>query len=87
MRRRAPCGFELPPQIADLDVDDIRLRHEVEIPDILEQHRPGHHLPRPAHGIIPSRVNSRGNRSTALPSRVHLLFNEIHLQGGRPAVA
>src|ERR1700733_11177488 len=38
-------GVEFAPQIADLDVDDIRLRHEVEIPDVLEQHRPGHNLP------------------------------------------
>src|SRR5580698_9524419 len=43
---------ELAPQIADLDVDDIRLRHKVEIPNIFEQHRPGHDLPWAAHEIF-----------------------------------
>src|SRR5258708_34009821 len=37
-------GVELAPQIADLAVDDIRLRHEVEIPHILKPHTPGHDL-------------------------------------------
>jgi hypothetical protein len=45
-------GVELAPQIADLDVDYIGLRHEVEILHILEQHRPGHDLPRSAHEIF-----------------------------------
>src|SRR5271170_7348533 len=43
---------ELAPQIADLHVDDIRLRHKVEIPNILKQHRPGHDLPGSAHEIF-----------------------------------
>src|SRR3984885_8548921 len=46
---------ELAPQIADLHVDDIRLRHKVEIPNILEQHRPGHDLAWPAHEIFEQR--------------------------------
>src|ERR1700727_2632924 len=50
---------ELAPQIADLHVDDIRLRHEVEIPDILEQHRPGHDLAGSAHEIFKQREFSR----------------------------
>src|ERR1700722_11911518 len=45
-------GVELAPQIADLDVDDIRLCHEFEIPDVLEQHPPGDDLPGPAHEIF-----------------------------------
>src|ERR1700721_3749201 len=45
-------GVELAPQIADLDIDDIGLRHEFEIPDVLEQHPPGDDLVRPAHEIF-----------------------------------
>src|ERR1700733_6354908 len=48
-------GVELAPQIADLDIDDIRLRHEGEIPDVLEQHSPGHDLAGPAHEIFEQR--------------------------------
>src|SRR5690242_8387021 len=45
-------GVELAPQVADLDVDGVGLRHEFEIPDILEQHRPGHDLAGAAHEIF-----------------------------------
>src|SRR5271155_3599962 len=52
-------GVELAPQIADLHVDDIGLRHEVEIPDILEQHRTGHDLSGSAHEIFEQSEFSR----------------------------
>src|SRR5258708_36950507 len=84
-------GVELAPQIADLDVDDIRLRHKVEIPDILEQHRPGHDLAWSAHEIFEQGEFPRQqvNRLTVAPDAP---FNEIHLQGadlqsGEPRVA
>src|SRR3984957_8198464 len=72
-------GVELASQIADLDVDDIGLRHEVEIPDILEQHRPGHDLARTAHEIFKQGEFSRQevNRLAVPPGAP---FNEIHLQ-------
>src|SRR5271154_1227018 len=44
--------IELAAQVADLDVNDIGLRHEFEIPHILEQHRPGHDLPGAPHEIF-----------------------------------
>src|SRR5271163_5207127 len=45
-------GIELAAQLADLDVDNIGLNHEFEIPHILEQHRPGHDLAGAAHEIF-----------------------------------
>src|ERR1700722_14079082 len=73
-------GVELASQIADLDVDDICLRHEVEIPNILEQHRPGHDLAWSAHEIFEQGEFPRQqiNRLAVAPDAP---FNEIHLQG------
>src|ERR1700677_809508 len=70
---------ELAPQIADLHVDDIRLRHKVEIPNILEQHRPGDDLPGSAHEIFEQGEFPRQeiNRLAVAPDAP---FNEIHLQ-------
>src|SRR5580658_4513304 len=45
-------GVELAAQVADLDVDDVGLRQEIEIPYILEQHGPGHDLAGTAHEIF-----------------------------------
>src|SRR5271166_6312882 len=45
-------GIELAAQVADLDVNDIGLGHEFEIPHILEQHCPGHDLAGSAHEIF-----------------------------------
>src|SRR3984885_2041116 len=71
---------ELAPQIADLHVDDICLRHKVEIPNILEQHRPCDDLPGSTHEIFEQREFSRQqiNRLAVAPDAP---FNEIHLQG------
>src|ERR1700722_595502 len=73
-------GIEIAPQIADLDVDDVGLRHEFEIPNILEQHRPGHDLPGSAHEIFEQGEFPRQqiNRLAVAPDAP---FNEIHLQG------
>src|SRR6202167_2400749 len=71
---------ELAPQIADLHVDDVRLSHKVEIPNILEQHRPRHDLPGSAHEIFEQGEFPRQqiNRLAIAPDAP---FNEIHLQG------
>src|SRR5271155_5355824 len=45
-------GVELAAQVADLDVDDVGLRQEFEIPHILEQHCPGNDLTGAAHEIF-----------------------------------
>src|ERR1700722_14649539 len=73
-------GVELAPQIADLHIDDIRLRHKVEIPNILEQHRPRHDLPGSAHEIFEQGEFPRQqiNRLAVAPDAP---FNEIPLQG------
>ena len=52
MKRRTPARIELAAQVADLDVNDIGLRHEFEIPHILEQHCPRHDLAGAAHEIF-----------------------------------
>src|SRR5579863_724264 len=44
--------IELAAQVADLDVDDVGLRHEFEIPHVLEQHRPGHDLAGATHEVF-----------------------------------
>src|SRR5580704_10341569 len=72
-------GIELAPQVADLDVDDIGLRHEFEIPHILEQHRPGHDLARAAHEIFEQREFAR-QEIDRLAIAAHGPFDEIHLQ-------
>src|ERR1700728_4495743 len=70
---------ELAPQIADLHVDDIRLRHKVEIPNILEQHRPGDDLPGSAHEIFEQGEFpwQEINRLAVAPDAP---FNKVHLQ-------
>src|SRR5580698_4528130 len=45
-------GIELASQVADLHIDNIGLRHECEIPHILEQHRARHDLAGPAHKVF-----------------------------------
>src|ERR1700690_4078572 len=71
---------ELAPQIADLHVDDVCLRHKVEIPNILEQHRPGDDLPGSAHEIFEQGefLRQQINRLSVAP---YPRCNQIHLQG------
>src|SRR5271163_625696 len=70
---------QLATQIADLDVDDVGLRQEFEIPDILKQHRPSHDLTRAAHEILeqlefPGQKIDRSSRAPYLP------LDQIHIQ-------
>src|SRR5579871_4466033 len=44
--------IELTAKIADLHVDDVGLREELEIPHFLEEHPPGHDLPGVPHEIF-----------------------------------
>src|ERR1700689_2117830 len=48
----AAARIELAAQVADLDVNDVGLRHEFEIPHILEQHCPRHDLAGATHEIF-----------------------------------
>src|ERR1700734_3857457 len=82
---------ELAPQIADLHVDDVRLSHKVEIPNILEQHRPGHDLPWAAHEIFEQAEFPR-QQINRLVIASDAPLNEIHFQGAdlqsrKPSVA
>src|ERR1700733_7936043 len=76
-------GVEFAPQIADLDVDDIRLGHEVEIPAVLEQHRPGHDLPGPAHKIFEQCELPR-QQIDQLAVATDGSLNKVHLEGPNP---
>src|SRR5271156_2592834 len=73
-------GIELAPQVADLDVDDVGLRHEFEIPHILEQHRPGHDLAGAAHEIF-HEPEFPGQQIDQLAVAAYGPLNEIHLEG------
>src|SRR5271156_6299606 len=72
-------GIELAAQVADLDVDDIGLRHEIEIPYILEQHRPGHDQARAAHEILEQFEFSR-QQIDELALAMHGPLDEVHFQ-------
>ena len=48
-QRPGEAFIDLLPQPAHMHVDDVGLRVEVIVPDILEQHRAGHHLTGVAH--------------------------------------
>src|ERR1700722_12022959 len=76
-------GVELAPQVADLDVDDIGLRHEIEIPHVFEQHRPGHDLAGPAHEIFEQSEFPRQqiDRLAVAPDGP---LNENHFHGAPP---
>src|SRR5271166_7033814 len=70
---------ELATQIADLDVDDVGLRKEFEIPDILEKHRPSHDLTRAAHEIF-QQLEFPRQQIDRSPRAPHLPFDQIHIQ-------
>src|ERR1700731_439470 len=44
-QRRRAFGVDFFPQVTDVDVDDVGLKREVILPDILQQHRAGDHPP------------------------------------------
>src|ERR1700730_17345560 len=70
---------ELAPQIADLDIDDIGLRHEFEIPNVLAQHPPSDDLARPAHEIFEQGELS-GQQIDQLAVAPDGSLDEIHFQ-------
>src|SRR5271154_2852480 len=72
-------GIEVAAQVADLDIDDIGLRHEFEIPHILEQHRPSHDLTGAAHEILEEFEFPR-QQIHRLAVAAHGPFDEIHFQ-------
>src|ERR1043166_4682730 len=43
---------DLAPHAPDVHVDDIGRRIEMQVPDVLEQHRPRHHLALIAHQVL-----------------------------------
>src|SRR5580693_2956601 len=43
---------ELAPQLADMDIDQVRPRHKAIMPNVLQQHRAGHSLAGMPHEIF-----------------------------------
>src|SRR5208337_1169065 len=66
-------------QVADLHVDDVGLRHELEVPDVLEQHGPRHDLARPAHEILEQLELAR-QEFDRQASAAHLAVDQVHFQ-------
>ena len=56
-------------QAADVHVDEIALRIEVQVPDALEQHRPRDHLPLPPHEELEQLLLARGELDLAAGPR------------------
>src|SRR5579859_2399374 len=50
--RRLVGSVHLPPQAAHMDVDQVALRHELVVPDFLEQHGAGQQLTLAAHHVF-----------------------------------
>src|ERR1700730_14876326 len=50
--RRIARLVELAPQLADMDIDQVRPRHKAIMPNILQQHRAGHRLAGMSHEIF-----------------------------------
>src|SRR5674476_931189 len=48
---RRPAGVDLPPQVGDVQLDDVRLPAEVVLPDAVEDLRLGQHAPRVPHEV------------------------------------
>src|SRR5271166_1570565 len=83
--------IEAAAQVADLDVNDVGLRHEFEVPHILEQHCAGHDLTGAAHEILQELEFPRKqvDQLAVAPDRP---LNKIHfqradLQSSEPRVA
>ena len=72
---------DLGAQAADMRLDDVGLGVEVVVPDPLQQHGAGHHLAGVAHQVFEQR-NSRGCSSIALPPRVTVRAQQVHLEVG-----
>jgi hypothetical protein len=60
--RRIARQVELTPQLADMDIDQVRPRHKAIMPNVLQQHRAGHVWPEFRMRYSNS-LNSAGSRS------------------------
>src|SRR5208282_6032838 len=73
------AGVNLAPEIADVDVDDVGLRQELVVPDVLEQHRPGDDLVWPAHEVFEQLELARQQIDAPIAAP-DLALDEIHLE-------
>src|SRR5579885_876812 len=55
-----PPLVDLVPQVADVDVDDVREGVEIQVPDVLGDHGAGEHAARVAQEVLQQRVLLRG---------------------------
>src|SRR6267154_1688395 len=58
-------AVDLATHAPDIDVDDVRRRIEMKIPDVLQQHRPGYDAAFGADHVFP-KLQSPGNKQNAL---------------------
>ena len=77
--RGSPPASILRLKIADVDIDDIGLRQEFVVPDVLKQHRPGDDLVRPAHEIFEQLEFARQQFDAAFVAP-HGAIDEVHFQ-------
>src|SRR6202051_3641277 len=70
---------DLRAQPRNVDIDDIGLRVEVVVPDVLEQHRARHHLAGMLHEIFEQAEFTRLQHDLALPAR-HPVRQPVELE-------
>src|SRR3954447_19372121 len=58
-QRRLEASIDLAAQTADMGFDDVRARIEMNVPDVLEEHRACDHLTSVAHQILEQAEFSR----------------------------
>src|SRR6476619_9761 len=51
----AEWAVDLVAEVADVDIDDVRITLEREVPDVLQQLRPGQRFPRVLHQVLEER--------------------------------
>src|SRR5262245_19511105 len=76
-------AVHLPSQASDIDVDDVRHRIEVQIPDVLQQHRAGNDLPGVTNEIL-EQLKLLRQQLDRSPLAVSSPSQQIHLQVADP---
>src|ERR1700760_5060481 len=74
-----PGRVELAPQTANLDIDDVGLRHKLEIPNVLKQHCACHDLVGAAHKVF-QQGKFTGHEFDQIAIAADGSLNEIHLK-------
>src|SRR5208283_1465579 len=73
------CRIELAAHVSDVHVDDVGRPHELEVPDVLEQHRARHDLARTAHEIF-DQLEFLRQEFDGSPRAAHGAIDKVHFQ-------